>query len=106
MGWWPQTEPPGPAFYAYTYPEPNGFRTAPVRPAGAYFDEPLGLFMLPYSAVRNSSDPDAAVQDFLESTYQAGANLAGWDRPRLEPAVHPERPPRKPWSVLGTGSRP
>jgi hypothetical protein len=104
MGWWPQTEAPGPAFYAYTYPEPDGFRSALVRPAEAYFHERLGLFMLPYSAVRISADPDGAVQDFLQSTYEAGADLGGWDRRRLEPAVRPGRPQRQPWSTVGPGA--
>jgi hypothetical protein len=103
-GWWPQVEPPGPAFYAYTYPEPEGYRSAPVHPPAAYFDERLRLFMLPYDAVRSSPDPDAAVQEFLQSTYQAGAELGGWDRRNLEPAVPPDRPPRRPWSTPVSGS--
>jgi hypothetical protein len=99
-GWWAQVEPPGPAFYAYTYPEPDGIRTASVRPAAASFDEGMGLFMLPYDAVRDLADPDAAVLDFLESSYAAGADLAHWDREHLEPAHKPGPHPRGPWSVL------
>jgi hypothetical protein len=99
FGWWPQIEAPGPAFFAYTYPEPDGIRSAPIRPAEAYFDEAMGLFMLPYDAVRGCTDPDRAVLDFLESTYAAGADLGGWDRAALEPAEPPGRPPRKPWSI-------
>jgi hypothetical protein len=99
-GWWAQLEPPGPAFYAYTSPEPEGIRTASVRPAAASFDDGMGLFMLPYDAVRGLSDPDAAVLEFLESSYAAGADLAGWDRARLEPAHPPGRHRRGPWSVL------
>lgn len=104
VGWWPQLDPPGPAFYAYSYPEPDGFRAAPIRPAAAYFDARLGLFMLPYDAVRMSADPDSAVRDFLQSTYEAGADLAGWDRARLEPTAHPEQPPRRPWSTSDSSS--
>ena len=91
-GWWPASESPGPAFYAYTYPEPNGFRSAPVRPGAASYDPRLGEFILPYDAVRDLADPDAAVLEFLQSTYEAGAELAGWDRRALEP----ENPPANP----------
>ena len=54
FGWWPLSDAPGPAFYAYTYPEPDGFRSARVRPAEAFFDERFGDFLLPYDAVRAS----------------------------------------------------
>jgi hypothetical protein len=84
VGWWPLTEAPGPAFYAYTYPEPEGFRGAIVRPAEAFFDDRFGEFLLPYDAVRAAADPDSMVLEFLESTYEAGANLGGWDRQALE----------------------
>jgi len=99
IGWWPQTEAPGPAFYAYTYPEPEGYGSAPIQPAEAAFDTDLGLFMLPYEAVRSLPDPDGAVLAFLESTYAAGADLAGWDRSALEPTEYPGRPPTRPWST-------
>jgi hypothetical protein len=98
-GWWPLGEAPGPVFYAYAYPEPDGFRTAPVRPGQAFFDGRLGEFLLPYDAVRADADPDAAVLEFLQSTYEAGAGLGGWDRRSLEPAELPARPPRRPWSL-------
>jgi hypothetical protein len=98
-GWWPRSEAPGPSFYAYAYPEPDGFRAAGVRPAQAYFDARAGEFILPYDAVRTSADPDGAVLDFLQSTYEAGADLGGWDRRALEPAELPARPPRRPWSL-------
>jgi hypothetical protein len=64
IGWWPTSEPPGPAFYSYMYPEPEGFKNVPVRPAAAYFDARLGEFVLPYDDVRRAADPDAAVLDF------------------------------------------
>jgi uncharacterized protein DUF5996 len=98
-GWWPWQEPPGPAFYAYTYPQPPGYSSAPIAPAEAYFDTKLGDFLLPCDAVRHAADPDAAVLEFLESAYAAGAELGGWDRSALEPAVRPGRPPRRSWSV-------
>jgi hypothetical protein len=84
-GFWPGGPGmPQPAFYAYAYPAPEGFAAAPVRPAEAYFDEGLSEFILPYEAVRRSSDPDRAVLDFLQSTYEAAADLGAWDRSELE----------------------
>jgi hypothetical protein len=100
MGWWPSSQAIGPAFYAYTYPEPEGYRSARVRPDEAGFDEELGEFILPYDAVRRAADPDAAAQAFFQSTYEAGADLGGWDRRALEPAHGPDRPPTRAWSVL------
>jgi Family of unknown function (DUF5996) len=73
-----------PAFYSYAYPEPAGFRTVKVRPDAAFFSEALGEFVLPYDAVRTAENPDRALLDFLESTYQAAANAAKWDRDALE----------------------
>jgi hypothetical protein len=99
-GWWASNEPPGPAFYSYTYPEPAGFRSAAVRPAEGYWDERYDEFALTYDAVRGDADPDAKVLEFLQSTYEAGANLAGWDRAALEPAELPGRPQRRPWSIV------
>ncbi len=73
-----------PAFYSYAYPEPAGFRTAPLRPAEASFSTDLGEFLLPYEAVRTAPDPDLALMAFLVSTYEAAADHAGWDRAGLE----------------------
>jgi hypothetical protein len=73
-----------PAFYSYAYPEPAGFRTTPVRPEAAFFSEALGEFILPYDAVRTAADPDKALLEFLQSTYEAAANAAKWDRGALE----------------------
>ncbi len=100
IGWWPSSEPPGPSFYAYTYPEPAGFRDAPIRPVGALFDAQLGEFVLPYDVVRRSSDPDAAAREFFQSAYEAGADLGRWDRLSLEPARPPDRPATRPWSMV------
>ena len=79
-----------PAFYSYAYPVPAGFREFAVQPAGAFFSEPLGEFLLPYEAVRAAADPDAALLAFLQSTYEAAARSADWDRAALESA--PGRP--------------
>lgn len=73
-----------PAFYSYAYPEPAGFRTAPVQPAGAFFHEAMGEFVLPYEAVRTAEVPDAALLAFLQSTYEAAAEAGEWDRTALE----------------------
>jgi hypothetical protein len=73
-----------PAFYSYAYPEPAGFRDVKVRPDAAFFSEAVGEFILPYDAVRKASDPDQALLDFLQTTYEAAANAARWDRAALE----------------------
>jgi hypothetical protein len=73
-----------PAFYSYTYPAPAGFREFAVQPAGAFFSEPLGEFLLPYEIVRTAADPEAALLAFLQSTYEAAAVTAHWDRAALE----------------------
>ena len=99
-GWWASTDPPGPAFYSYTYPEPDGMNAAVLRPAEAFFDTRLDEFALTWDAVRASADPDAAILAFLQSTYEAGAKLAGWDRALLEPSDRPSRPPKRPWSIM------
>lgn len=83
-GFWPGNAETPPTFYSYAYPEPAGFRTTPVEPAGARFDEKLSEFVLPYDAVRCAPDPDAALHAFLQSTYEAAANAARWDRAALE----------------------
>ncbi|MFZ0570606.1 MAG: DUF5996 family protein, partial [Rhodomicrobium sp.] len=72
------------AFYSYAYPEPAGFRSNPIEPGAAFFSEGLGEFLLPYEAVRNASDPDATLLAFLNSTYEAAAQNANWDRAALE----------------------
>jgi len=73
-----------PAFYSYAYPEPAGFRTTKVRPEAAFFSEGLGEFILPYEAVRMAAEPEQALLEFLQSTYEAAANAAKWDRDALE----------------------
>jgi Family of unknown function (DUF5996) len=84
-GFWPGNGGFGKAaFYSYAYPEPSGFAASPLRPAAAYYDNDLGQFILPYDAVRQSSSPDDDVLAFLQSTYEAAADLAHWDRATLE----------------------
>jgi hypothetical protein len=82
-----------PAFYSYAYPTPDGFANAQPGPDAAYFDKRLGEFLLPYDAVRRASAPEATLMSFLSSTYQAAADLGGWDRAALEcPLGVPGRP--------------
>lgn len=76
-----------PAFYAYAYPEPEGFATASVQPDAAFYHADLHEFILPYDAVRQAANPDAVLLAFLQSTYEAAAGLAGWDRQALERAT-------------------
>jgi Family of unknown function (DUF5996) len=85
VGWWPgDGAMSGPAFYAYASPEPPGFASAPVRPAGAAYDTAAGQFRLSYDAVRRAASPRAAILDFCQSTYEAAATLGKWDRAALE----------------------
>ena len=82
-GFWPGGSAEG-SFYAYAYPQPAGFAQIPVEPDAAYWDGELGEFILPYSAVRRAQDPDGLLRRFFQSTYEAAADLAGWDRAALE----------------------
>lgn len=84
-GFWPGSGPVlEPAFYAYAVPEPLGLKEAPVRPAEAFYHRELGEFILAYEAVRRAADPAAAIQSFVDSTYDQAATLARWDRAALE----------------------
>ena len=84
-GFWPGSGPVlEPAFYAYAVPAPAGFDEAIVEPSAAFYHRELGEFILPYEAVRSSPDPDGAIRRFVDSTYDAAATLAGWDRAQLE----------------------
>jgi len=83
-GFWPGAGLGKPAFYAYAYPTPEGFGKYPVQPGEAYYHTELGEFLLPYDAVRTSPSPDETLLAFLQSTYEAAANLAKWDRASLE----------------------
>jgi Family of unknown function (DUF5996) len=84
-GFWPGGGPiPYPVFYSYAYPEPPGFAQAHVEPDGAAYNMAFREFILPYDAVRTAAAPDEILLRFLQSTYEAAANLGGWDRPSLE----------------------
>ncbi|HEV2762973.1 MAG TPA: DUF5996 family protein [Pyrinomonadaceae bacterium] len=86
-GFWPGGGAvPGAAFYSYTAPEPAGLKTAAVRPAQAFYSTEMSEFLLMYDDVRRAGSPEDALTDFLQSTYEAGANLAGWNRAELERA--------------------
>jgi hypothetical protein len=73
-----------PAFYAYAYPEHQGFRDYPVRPQEAFYHTDMGEFLLPYDIVRTANSPDEVLLAFLQSTYEAAATCGKWDRPALE----------------------
>jgi hypothetical protein len=96
-GFWPGVRASGPverekadgpihaaAFYSYTAPEPPGLADARIGPAGAYYHPQMKEFILPYDDLRASASPDDALLEFCQTTYEAGANLAGWDRAALE----------------------
>jgi len=84
-GFWPGNEQlPEPVFYAYAVPEPEGFKEAQGAPAAAAYNRDMSEFLLTYEAVRTSDDPDSALGQFIDSTYEAGATLAGWDRASVE----------------------
>jgi len=84
-GFWPGGGPiKGAAFYSYTAPEPQGLKQAQIRPASAFYSEDLSEFLMMYDDVRADHAPEKALMEFLQSTYEAGANLAGWDRDALE----------------------
>jgi len=84
-GFWPGSgDVQGPAFYSYTVPEPVGFPQSPVRPASAFYHPALHEFILMYDDVRGSGSPREQLLEFLQSTYEAGATLAKWDREVLE----------------------
>jgi len=89
-GFWPGGGPvPEPAFYSYAYPEPQGYKEREVRPEAAYYSTDLFEYLLPYDAVRTAVDPDTMLMAFLESTYDAAADLGGWDRAALERHADP-----------------
>ena len=87
VGFWPGSgDVKEPAFYSYASPEPEGFKEYRARPDAASYRKELGEFLLPYEAVRHSTSPTAAVLDFCQTTYEAAATLAKWDRAALEKA--------------------
>jgi len=99
-GFWPGMGYGKPAFYSYSYPEPAGYREQPVEPKEASYNADFGEFLLPYDAVRMADSPDAMLLAFLQSTYEAAANCARWDRKALER----QEPPRMATTTLETGT--
>ncbi|HEX3947560.1 MAG TPA: DUF5996 family protein [Acidimicrobiales bacterium] len=81
-GFWPGGGEEG-AFYSYAYPQPEGFADWSLDLPAAHFQPDLGEFVLPYEAVRMATDPDALLLSFFQQTYEAAAELAGWDRAGL-----------------------
>lgn len=112
LGFWPGGgEVKGAAFYSYAYPEPEGFRSQPVRPAAASYNEQIGEFLLMYDDVRGAENPASAILDFAESTYEAGARLQGWpmDEFKLQVEAHSAaagNDPAKPASELASAKAP
>jgi Family of unknown function (DUF5996) len=90
-GFWPGGGPISyPAFYSYAYPEPAGFAEAPIKPDAAFYSTDLREFILAYDIVRHSASPDDTLLDFLQTTYEAAATLAKWDRTSLERGHDPK----------------
>ncbi len=84
-GFWPGgAVAPYPLFYSYAYPEPAGFGAARLQPGTARYDTTLREFVLPYDDVRRADDPDRTLLAFLQSTYDAAADLGRWDRAALD----------------------
>ena len=104
FGFWPgDPKVREPTFYSYTAPEPAGLAEQPLRPDAAAWQQPYGqthFALLPYEAVRTSDDPRETLLDFLQSAYDAGSTLAGWDRDSLRSRWSP------PLAALGSGARP
>lgn len=82
-GFWPGGGEEG-AFYSYAYPEPDGYSAAAVEPAEAFYSADFRQFLLPYEAVRTAADPEATALRFLQTTYDAAADLGDWDRDTLD----------------------
>lgn len=97
VGFWPgDARLPEPAFYAYAYPEPDGFARIDELPDGARYEPALGEFVLPYAAVRASTDPAATLLEFLDRAYAAAADLGHWDRALLDGPRGERLTPREP----------
>jgi hypothetical protein len=89
-GFWPGGGPvTEPAYYCYAAPAPPGFEREPIRPTAGFYHQGLAEFLLPYEAVRSAASPRDTLLEFLQSTYEAGARLGGWDRAALERSITP-----------------
>jgi hypothetical protein len=75
---------PYPAFYSYAYPEPTGFKASRVKPESAFYSNDFREFILPYDVIRQAKSPDDTLLEFMQTTYEAAADLAQWDRSSLE----------------------
>lgn len=91
-GFWPGMAGIEPLFYSYAYPEPPGYKECSIAPSAGAYDTNFGEFVLPYEQMRQSADPDATLLTFLQSTYEAAANCAKWDRAGLEVTPIPAVP--------------
>jgi hypothetical protein len=83
-GFWPGAPGVEPLFYSYAYLEPPGYSAYAIVPAQAFYNSNFGEFVLPYESMRCSADPDRTLLEFLQTTYEAAANCAGWNRVALE----------------------
>jgi hypothetical protein len=84
-GFWPGGGPVNePVFYAYAYPEPQGFKEYPIQPKEAFYHTEMNEFLLPYDVIRTANSPDDVLLAFLQSTYEAAATCSKWDRSTLE----------------------
>jgi hypothetical protein len=84
-GFWPGGGPvDSPIFYSYAYAQPPGYADVKPRPASAFYSKDFGEFLLPYESVRVAESPDKVLLEFLQSTYEAAADCAKWDRHALE----------------------
>lgn len=85
IGFWPGDERlPEPAFYAYCYPSHDSFKDKQIQPESAYWSDSLGEFILPYKSVQTSSNPKETLLSFLQSTYEAAAEVGNWNREELD----------------------
>jgi Family of unknown function (DUF5996) len=102
-GWWPSNPDMGPVFYSYTYPQPEGLPKVSVLPHRASYDDTFGEFILREEDLAGLADPESTILEFLQNSYEAGANLAGWDRAALEADPPAGGRVRAPWSRRRTG---
>jgi hypothetical protein len=91
-GFWPGDEKSQPSFYAYAYPEPQGYAARSVMPGAAHYDTSVREFLLPYEALRTALNPDEALLRFFQTTYAAAADLGRWDRAALDRVAQGEAP--------------
>jgi hypothetical protein len=85
VGFWPgDRRQPAPAYFSYFAPTPPGLEDAAVEPEAAYWHRELNELILPYEAVRAAASPDRTLLAFCQSSYEAGARLADWNRAELE----------------------